>query len=345
MLTALRKRLDRPLDSYNKIWLGTIALAVVGAILATAALLQGLDLGRGAYRAEFAQAAQLRSGDRVTVAGITVGEVDRVSLTGDRVRVDFKVDNGVHLGRDTHAAIKLTTLLGSRYLELSPAGPGRLDHATVKLDNTSVPYNLQQTLADATTTFDQIDADQVAQSLTTLSSNLDGVPEALPQALKNLKSLSTVISTRRDQLHTLLASTDSLSATIRDQKANLGALIVRGRDLLGELASRRAALQRLFSSATALVDTLNRVLGDQPGLNELINSIKDLAHMVSSHDGQFRALLQALPIPMRNIANATGSGTAADATLPAGPLVDSWMCAISGRAKQFNLVEYFKDCQ
>jgi hypothetical protein len=27
------------------------------------------------------------------------------------------------------------------------------------------------------------------------------------------------------------------------------------------------------------------------------------------------------------------------------PLIDSWMCAISGRAKQFGMIQYFKDCK
>lgn len=345
MLNTLRAQFSRPLDSYNKIWLGFISLSVVGAILGGMALIQSLDLGRRPYHAEFAQSAQLRPGDRVSVAGVPVGTVDKLTLAGDRVLVDFKVDNKIRLGRDTRAAIKLTTMLGSRYLELSPAGPDGLADATIGLQNTAVPYNLQQTLADATTTFDQVDADRVAQSLTTLSHSLDGVPEALPQALHNLRSLSAVITTRRDQLHTLLASTDTLTATIHAQKANLGSLVLQGRDLIGELTSRRAALQQLFASATALVNTLNKTLGSQPGLNELVASVRNLANLISSHDGQFRSVLQALPIPMRNIANATGSGTAVDVTLPAGPLVDSWMCAISGRAEQFNLVEYYKDCE
>jgi phospholipid/cholesterol/gamma-HCH transport system substrate-binding protein len=67
--------------------------------------------------------------------------------------------------------------------------------------------------------------------------------------------------------------------------------------------------------------------------------------MIASHDALLRNTLQVLPIPMRNIANATGSGTALDAATLNGPLIDSWMCAISGRAEQFNLVEYFKDCE
>ena len=28
-----------------------------------------------------------------------------------------------------------------------------------------------------------------------------------------------------------------------------------------------------------------------------------------------------------------------------GLLVDSWMCAISGRAEQFGMIQYFKDCK
>ena len=344
-MNRIRALRGRPITSYNKIWLGSIALGLIATIIGVVLLIGALDLGRTRYHAEFAQAADLRPGNLVTVAGVSVGNVESLSLAGDRVRVAFKIRNDVQLGRDSHAAIKMTTLLGNRYLELSPAGTGTLHSGTIPLTNTAVPYNLQEALADATTTFDAVDADRVASSLTTVTQSLDGVPDALPEALRNLRALSGIISDRRDQLKALLSSTDKVTAMIRDQKANLGSLILQGRNLLGDLASRRAAVERLFTSATALVNTLNRVLGDQPGLNDLLTSLKDFSHMIASHDAQLRNLLQALPIPMRNIANAFGSGTAGDITLPAGILVDSWMCAISGRATQFHLVEYFKDCE
>ena len=67
--------------------------------------------------------------------------------------------------------------------------------------------------------------------------------------------------------------------------------------------------------------------------------------MLADHDALVRSTLQIAPVTARNIANVTGSGNAADLTLPAGLMVDSWVCAISGRARQFNLVEYFKDCK
>lgn len=338
-------RFKRPIESFSKIWLGTIGLGVVAMMVAVVMLIGALAIGKTKYHAEFAQASSLRPGEQVTIAGVAVGAVDSLELAGDRVVVTFEIRNDVHLGRDSRADIKLTTLLGNRYIELSPAGSGDLDAKTIPLTQTAVPYDLQQTLADATTTFADIDAERIAQSLNTLTSGLQGVPEALPDALRNLRSLSDILAERHDQLRTLLANTDTVTAMIRDQRANLGSLVLQGRDLLGELTSRRETVAGLFASSTTLVDTLKRVFDDNPALNDLLASMRDLSDMIARNDALLRNTMQALPIPFRNVANAFGSGVGGDLTLPNGILIDSWMCALSERATQFNLVEYFRDCQ
>lgn len=334
----------RPIEDYNKVWLGLVALAIVVVVVGGVALVGAINLGKTVYRAQFSQAASVRTGDQITIAGIPVGNVEALNLAGDHVEVRFVIRKNIHLGSDTKAAIRLTTLLGSRYIDVSPGRTGDLDDHTIPLANTTVPYDLQTALADATTTFDQVDADRIAESMTTVSHSLEGLPAALPQALHNLRSLSVIISERRDQIGTLLASTDKLTATIKDQKANLGILVLQGRDLLSEITARRAAVQRLFNGATVLTDTLSRILADEPALNDMLASVREFSHMIAQHDALFRNTLQVLPIAMRNAANATGSGVAVDGTLSAGPLIDSWMCAISGRAEQFGLVEYFEDC-
>jgi len=58
-----------------------------------------------------------------------------------------------------------------------------------------------------------------------------------------------------------------------------------------------------------------------------------------------RGILQSAPIALRGLANATGTGNAIDTNFTNGILVDSWMCAISGRAKQFEMIQYYKDCK
>jgi phospholipid/cholesterol/gamma-HCH transport system substrate-binding protein len=344
-VTAMFDRVKRPIESYNKTWLGAIALAATAALLAVIVLFSSLHVGKTGYHAEFAQAAQIKKGNQVTVAGIQVGTVDGVKLAGDHVVVAFNVRDDVHLGRDTRAAIKLTTILGSRYLELSPLGTDGLDHKTVPLTHTEVPYDLQKTIAGATTTFEPVDADRVVASVKVLNRSLQGLPDALPQTLDNLQALATLISDRRDQLGTLLSNADTLTTMLRDQKADLGSLVLQGRDLLREIATRRAAVQRLFAAATTLVANTKTILNDEDGINQLLDNSRDFTRMMADHDALLRNILQSMPVAVRNFANATGSGNAADVSLPAGPFVDSWMCALSGRAKQFNLVEYFKDCE
>lgn len=109
----------RVLEDYNKFWLGVIGLVIV--VMVTAVVLVSiLDVGKKQYYAEFAQAAAIKSGNAVTIANINVGEVQNVKLAGDHVVVTFKADKNVRLGTETRAAIKLTTILGSRYLCSSP---------------------------------------------------------------------------------------------------------------------------------------------------------------------------------------------------------------------------------
>ncbi len=335
----------RVLEDYNKFWLGAIGLTVIVVMVAAVVLVSVLDFGKKQYTAEFAQAAAIKSGNAVTIAGINVGEVQNVELAGDHVVVTFKADKNVRLGTDTRASIKLTTILGSRYLEISPAGPGHIAGGTITLSHTEVPYDLQKTLEGATSTLSPLDADKIAESVRVMSGSLQGVPDALPEALTNLNSLSGVIQSRRDQLGTLITNADTIAALLHRQKADLGALVLQGNQILGEIATRRAAMQRLFDGVTLLADRAHTLLANEPQLDALITNLHEFSKLLAEHDALVRSILQVAPVTARNIANLTGSGNGADITLPAGVMIDSWMCAISGRARQFNIVEYFKDCK
>ena len=78
---------------------------------------------------------------------------------------------------------------------------------------------------------------------------------------------------------------------------------------------------------------------------QLLVDLRELSGMLGQHDDLLRSTLQAGPPALRGLANATGSGNAVDLNVSNGLLVDSWMCAISGRAKQFDMIQYFQDCK
>jgi phospholipid/cholesterol/gamma-HCH transport system substrate-binding protein len=345
--SAARQRMkNRPLESYNTTWLGFIAAAVVAVVVAAMLVVHILGLGYRHYTAEFLQAASLRAGNPVVVAGIPVGNVTSMKLVGDHVEAGLKVRDNIVLGQDSKASIKVTTILGSRYLALEPNGPASLPDNTFDLSHTEVPYDLQAALRDATTTFEQVDSDRFAQSLTVLGKQLQGLPSVVPQALNNIDSLSSIIAVRRDQLGSLLKSTEQVTNTLRRQQAGIGNLINQGQDLLGQFVARRAVFHAMMQSLTTLVDTLSQiVVNDRSGLDSLINDMRDFTGLMANHDDLLRNMLQVSPIFFREAANLTGEGNAVNFNAPNVPAIDSWMCAISGRAKQFGMIEYFKDCK
>jgi phospholipid/cholesterol/gamma-HCH transport system substrate-binding protein len=345
-LRRLKALKIRPPESYNKTWLGFIAVAVVAVVIGAMLTVHVLGAGYRHYTAEFLQAASLRPGNPITLAGIEVGTVTSMKLDGDHVEAGLKIRDNVALGSESKAVIKLATILGSRYVAIAPDGPGQLPHSMFDLSHTEVPYDLQSALQDAATTFEQVDSDRFAQSLAVLGKQLKGLPELVPQALANMDTLSTIIAQRRDQVGQLLRNTERVTNTLHNQQSRIGNLINQGQDLMGVFVSRRAVFHAMMQSLQSLVDVLSRlVINDRPALDALLRDMGDFTTLMGKHNDLMRNMLQVSPVLMREVANMTGDGNALVGNGPGGLVIDSWMCAISGRAKQFGMIPYFKDCK
>ena len=345
VLCRFRMSGRRPLESYDKRVLGAVSLLVLLVVLAATLGVNSLNFGERSYTAEFAQAAGLKVGDRVTVAGVQVGSVADQQLAGDRVLVDLDIDRSVQLGAETTAAIKLTTLLGARYVELRPVAGGELAEDRIALSHIEVPYDLQRALESATTTFEQVDAAQLGTSLDALAGQLEGVPAVLPDMLRNIRSLASILGSRRDELGSLLTGVRELTSMVDGRRGDIATIVTVGRDLLRDINNRRGAIQVLMNATVRLVEQIQGIVGNRPKVDELVHGLQNLLGSLARHDDLLRNTLEILPVSVRNLANASGSGNAVDFNAPGGVLVDSWMCALSGHADRAALPPYFKDCK
>jgi phospholipid/cholesterol/gamma-HCH transport system substrate-binding protein len=103
-----------------------VVLIAVGTVLAL--LLQGGFLTpKYKVTAYFADAAGIRSGDNVTVAGLPAGKVEDVRVEGGQVAIELGVEEEVLLPEDTRAEVVVETLLGRRSVALvgSPSSAPR----------------------------------------------------------------------------------------------------------------------------------------------------------------------------------------------------------------------------
>lgn len=336
----------RSLEDMNRTGIGLVALAMITVLLAGLVILTKVGPGYKRVSADFIQAAALLPKNPVTVAGIPVGTVTGMRLNGDRVTVDMRIQNNIELGKDSRAVIMVTTILGSRYLALHPGGGGPLEGNTIDLNHTEVPYDLQQALQDVAITYGEVDTDRLANAVEVLAKQVQGLPPAIPKAMDNLKRLSTVMAERRDQFGSLLKTMDMVTATLHRQQTSIGAMVNQGQELFGEFVARRAAFHQMIQAINSLITVLDdTIVTDRAQVEALLANMNTLTGLLAKNEGMLTSILQSAPIALRGLANATGTGNSLETNFPNGLLVDSWMCAISGRAKQFGMIQYYKDCK
>jgi ABC-type transporter Mla subunit MlaD len=206
--------------------------------------------------------------------------------------------------------------------------------------------DLQEALQDIAVNYGEVNTDQLAAAVEALGRQVRGMPPLVPKAMDNLKRLSTVMAQRRDQFGSMLTTMDIVTSTLRRQQTSIGAMVNEGNQLLGEFVMRQAAFHELLQALTDLVNLLDdTVVTNRAQVESLLANMNTLTGLADKHQAMLRSILQSAPVALRGLANATGTGNALETNFPNGILVDSWMCAISGRAKQFGMIQYYKDCK
>lgn len=105
---------------------GAVVLGVAGAFLAYALGSSVSDRMGGGYElfARFGQAGGLAEGADVRVAGVKVGQVERITLDPKTylARASFRVNAGIKVPSDSTVKITSDGLLGGQYVAVQPGG-------------------------------------------------------------------------------------------------------------------------------------------------------------------------------------------------------------------------------
>lgn len=191
----------------NRLAIGTVGIVVVAAVALAALQYQRLPFFNQGTRvsAYFADAGGLRTGNTVEVSGYPVGKVSSISLDGPGVLVEFKVDTDVRLGNRTEVAIKTKGLLGSKFLDVTPRGDGRLD-SPIPIERTTSPYQLPDALGDLAATISGLHTERLSESLATLAQTFADTPAHFRNAIHGVARLAQTLDERDNQLRSLLAN-------------------------------------------------------------------------------------------------------------------------------------------
>ena len=195
-----------------------------------------------------------------------VGKVESLALEHGAVTVEFRVKDAF-VGDQSEAAIKIETVLGAKYLALVPRGSTPLDpDKPIPVNRTASPYDVVEAFADLSTTVDQIDTTQLANSFEVLSQTFANTPDEVRTSLQGLARLSDTISSRDAQLGQLLSATRKVTQVLADRNGEFTQLILDSNTLLTEVQRRRAADRLDPEEHPGAVHAAVRARRRQPGV-------------------------------------------------------------------------------
>jgi phospholipid/cholesterol/gamma-HCH transport system substrate-binding protein len=303
----------RPMRERNQVTVG-----IVGTVLAAVVVLVAINLGNlpflnptNEYHIQFANAAGLKDGDDVRILGIPVGSVDSVRVEGGHVRVDVSVKDSIKIGDASSASIEVATVLGNVYLQIESAGSGTLhDGGTIPLTRTTVPYSLVTALQSFAAFGNGTDTAQLAKSLKTLATSIDGIdPADAKAALRGLTNIAETVAGKQNEITTILNASNAVVDTLNKNSSSLVQLVLQGDTFLKLVEQRREVISALLRDTASLGQQLQTLITRNGAhLTSLLKNVKAVTGLLAKDRAKLQQAVLILGQFSVNIANATGSG-------------------------------------
>ncbi|TCO49523.1 phospholipid/cholesterol/gamma-HCH transport system substrate-binding protein [Kribbella antiqua] len=224
------------------------------------------------YRAVFTDAVGLNKGDDIRIAGVKVGQVDKIALYQNTLAmVTFSVDSDQIVDTSTHATLRYRNLVGNRYIALTDGvgGGERLKKNGVIPKERTTP----------------------ALDLSVLFNGFKPLFTALTPADVNQFAFEVikVLQGEGGTIESLLAKTASLTTTLADADQVIGDLITNLTSTL-QIVSQR---QQNFSQL--LVNLQQFITGLSKDITPILNSVGS----INSLNTKTAGLLQQTRVPIK----------------------------------------------
>jgi phospholipid/cholesterol/gamma-HCH transport system substrate-binding protein len=221
-----------------------VALAVVAGVVIIE-MLGGPEHFMRGYRlyALFNNVQELKIGDRVKMAGVEVGRVEKIDLQDEKAKVTMKMKKDAEVKLDSTATIKYTGLMGQNFVSIDFGTPG----ASLAQDG-AVLKSAEQ--PDMSVIMAKID--NVATGVENLTKSFSGlkIDELLGPFIDFMKD-------NRVPLTTTISNIDAVTSQITQGKGTVGKFIYD---------------PQLYDSALTTVTNLQSTLADMKSIVDQVNA-------------------------------------------------------------------------
>ncbi|MDR7255578.1 virulence factor Mce-like protein [Nocardioides sp. BE266] len=289
-----------------------VPLIVLAFIVASAISFLGGDSSKTVV-AHFPRTISVYEGSDVRVLGVPVGTVTRVEPTGTDVTVTMTYDDTVKLPSDARAVIIAPSVVGDRYVQLTPAYSGTgdvlTDGAELSVDQTAEPLELDQI-------YDSLDRLNVALGpnganktgalsdlLSVTADNFGGQGTTFRQTIKDFSRLSATLAGNKEELFGSVKALEGFMQTLADNDQTVRQFNQSLADVSTMLAGER---QELVSATKNLSVALTAVKGfveeNKDSLTRNISGLNRVSKVLVRQRAALDEILHVAPAALNNLA-------------------------------------------
>jgi phospholipid/cholesterol/gamma-HCH transport system substrate-binding protein len=197
------------------------------------------------YTTFLGSATGLKVGDPVRLAGVDVGKITAISIRSGDVRIDFQVDKGTALRKDSVASLRMTSMLGGQFLGITfgspsaallPAGSVVTGKDVAGVD--TIMSTMGELTGEAKTLVTDLNRNQ-QEIMDTMSAMLNENRSNIRGTMQNLQSITSKFD-RGDGSLAMLLNDKTLYTNTNAVTANLKTItdkIERGDGTMGKLVN------------------------------------------------------------------------------------------------------------
>lgn len=292
-----------------------VSIAITMTIAATIRPF-GSNAPRESYRALFDSASRLAPGDDVRVAGVGVGKVTTVEVTGDaRAQVTFTVEKDLALTRSSRAEIRYLDLAGNRYLALvngAETAAAQPPAEVIGTERTQSALDLDNLLDGFKPLLVALSPDDVNSLTLDIVRTLQGDGATVQSLIARTAALTTGLAERDQLIGSVVTNLNLAVGSVADRHGQLEELIAQLRILAGGLAKDRTSV----TSALGHIDTMTGLAADlfrraRPSAQADIAALRRVAETLSGPVGKAEIdhALDHLPDKLARLAATASYGS------------------------------------
>jgi phospholipid/cholesterol/gamma-HCH transport system substrate-binding protein len=288
-----------------------IVPAVIVALVLAAAFTMFRSDDKKTLTAHFPRAISIYEGSDVRVLGVPIGVVDTVTPSGTDVVVTMSYDPAVKIPADAKAVIIAPSLVGDRFVQLTPVYDGGdviADGDILEADRTAVPLELDQIysgLNELNVALGPNGANRngaLSDLLETTAANFGGQGAQFHQTIQDFSKLSQTLDDNKEELFGSAAELQGFISTLAKNDQTVRSfnqsLADASEMLSGERTELSASLRNL---AEAMGQVSSFVKENRDSLGRNIKGLNRVAQVLVKQRSALDEVLTNAPVALNNL--------------------------------------------